>query len=374
MPHVASAHDLPAHRAGRHRVRPRRRRRAGALPAARRARRRRQRHGGGVRPRGGGSGRLLGGGRPPPRLGDAVGDVAHVGPAGRRRRHPAGPRRHLVRGRPPQRRRQLRRPPRRRRAGGEGRAALRGRARRPSDGHLPRPPGGGVPRRQRPHGARRRARRPRRDLPARARRDDRRDPRGRAHRRGALARLRRLLRGGPAVPRRGHGREAPHHERRAEPARDGRRHQAAGRRGRRGRRVDRARARRPPHRTGRAVDPGTRRLVARRRGIRLPAARAPGVRRRPPALHHLHLGHDRPPQRPRAYERRLPHARVVGALGPLQREARRRALVHGRPRLGHRAHLRDLRPALERPDAGDLRGHASRPTAGGTWRSSSGTG
>ncbi len=56
MPHVASAHDLPAHRAGRHRVRPRRRRRAGALPAARRARRRRQRHGGGVRPRGGGSG------------------------------------------------------------------------------------------------------------------------------------------------------------------------------------------------------------------------------------------------------------------------------------------------------------------------------
>ena len=41
-----------------------------------------------------------------------------------------------------------------------------------------------------------------------------------------------------------------------------------------------------------------------------------------------------------------------------------RALVHGGPRLGHRAHLRDLRPALQRRHAGDLRGHAQHPAPG----------
>ncbi len=48
----------------------------------------------------------------------------------------------------------------------------------------------------------------------------------------------------------------------------------------------------------------------------------------------------------------------LGALGAFRRQARRCALVHRGPRLGDRPHLRDLRSALERPHAGDLRGHA----------------
>ena len=45
----------------------------------------------------------------------------------------------------------------------------------------------------------------------------------------------------------------------------------------------------------------------------------------------------------------------------LRRQGRRRALVHRRPRLGHGAHLRDLRSALERAHPGDLRGHRRTP-------------
>ena len=39
----------------------------------------------------------------------------------------------------------------------------------------------------------------------------------------------------------------------------------------------------------------------------------------------------------------------------------RRLLVHGRHRLGHRAQLHRLRPAVQRRDPGDVRGHAGHP-------------
>ena len=111
------------------------------------------------------------------------------------------------------------------------------------------------------------------------------------------------------------------------------------------------------------MDRGSRRVVARRRR---PAGRHPrgrGVPRRDAAVHHLHLRHHRQAEGARAHERRLPHPGVVDPLGGVRREARRHPLVHRRPRLGDRAHLRAVRPAQQRDHAGDLRGHPRCPPA-----------
>ena len=59
------------------------------------------------------------------------------------------------------------------------------------------------------------------------------------------------------------------------------------------RRADRARARRQARRERRRLDRGPRRLVARRDAGCRGRARGGGVRRREPALHPLHVGHDR---------------------------------------------------------------------------------
>ena len=96
---------------------------------------------------------------------------------------------------------------------------------------------------------------------------------------------------------------------------------------------------------------------------------AGGVRRRDAAVHHVHLRHHRQAQGPGPHLRRLPDPGVLELRAPVQQPGPRaagrgRALVHGRPRLGHRAHLRDLRPALQRRHAGDLRGHAEHPAPG----------
>ena len=76
-----------------------------------------------------------------------------------------------------------------------------------------------------------------------------------------------------------------------------------------------------------------------------------------------------------AHDRRLPDPGLLHALGGLRPQAgHRHLLVRRRHRLGHRPQLHRLRPALQRRDVGDVRGHAGHPgrrTAGG--RSSSAT-
>ena len=105
-----------------------------------------------------------------------------------------------------------------------------------------------------------------------------------------------------------------------------------------------------------------RRVVARRRRRGVDRARGRDARLRAPALRHVHLRHDRQAQGHPAHHRRLPRRHVVHALGGLRPQARdRRLLVHRRRRLGDRPLLHGLRPARQRRDAGDVRGHARQP-------------
>ena len=116
----------------------------------------------------------------------------------------------LVRRRRAQRLVQLRRPARRERPRQQGRLPLDRRARRHPDDHLRGPPSRGPEGRQRPAPARRRQRRPRRDLHADDPRAADRDARLRPDRRAAHRRLRRLLGRGAVRPdqrRRGEGRD-----------------------------------------------------------------------------------------------------------------------------------------------------------------------
>ncbi len=192
--------------------------------------------------------------------------------------------------------------------------------------------------RARADGARRAGGRPRRDLPADDPRGRGRDAGVRAARRPALGRVRRVLGRGAAQPDRRRDGEGRHHRRRAEPARVADGAQAGRRRGGRGVPVGRARPRRPAHRAGRRLDRGPRRVVARHRRPPARRAHARGVRQRAPAVHPLHVGHDREAEGHPAHHRRLPDADVVHAPRGVRPQARhRRLLVHRRHRLGHRA-------------------------------------
>ena len=274
----------------------------------------------------------------------------------------------VVRRREAQRRLQLRRPARRGRARRPGRHPLRGRARRHPHDHLRRAQGRGQPGRERPHRPRRRGRRPRRDLPADDPRGRHLDARLRPHRSGALRGVRRLLGRRARVPhrrRRGQGR---HHRRRRLPARLGVRAQARGRR-RAGEGVPRAASRKVlvVRRTEQDVEWDDSRDVWWHDavGSALDRARPAGVRLRAAAVHPLHLRHDREAEGHPAHLRRLPDADGVHPPQRLRPQARdRRLLVHRRRRLGHRPLLHRLRPARERRDAGDVRGHPGHPAPG----------
>ncbi len=101
---------------------------------------------------------------------------------------------------------------------------------------------------------------------------------------------------------------------------------------------------------------------------------AGGDGRRGPALHPLHLGLDREAEGDPAHHRRLPDRGHRHPQARLRSQGRRRLLVRGRHRLGHRPLLHRLRPARQRRDQRHVRGRArtTRPrTAGG--RSSSAT-
>ena len=74
---------------------------------------------------------------------------------------------------------------------------------------------------------------------------------------------------------------------------------------------------------------------------------------RAPAVHPLHVRHDRQAEGHPAHHRRLPHPGRLHAPSRLRPAPRdRRLLVHRRHRLGHRSQLRRLRPARQRRDAG----------------------
>ena len=81
------------------------------------------------------------------------------------------------------------------------------------------------------------------------------------------------------------------------------------------------RARRQAHRPGRRLDRGPRPVVGRRRRPAEHRAHARGVRRRAPALRHVHLRHDRQAQGHPAHHRRLPRRHVVHALVGLRPQA-----------------------------------------------------
>ena len=99
-------------------------------------------------------------------------------------------------------------------------------------------------------------------------------------------------------------------------------------------------------------------------------ARVRVLRRRAPALRHVHLRLDRQAQGHPAHHRRLPDRRGVHALGGLRPQAGdRRLLVHRRRRLGHRPQLPGLRPARQRRPPGVIyEGTPDTPEKGRWWK------
>ena len=119
--------------------------------------------------------------------------------------------------------------------------------------------------------------------------------------------------------------------------------------------------RRAPHRRQRRHGGRPRRLL--RRGRRAGDRRVPRRARggRAPAVHPLHLGLDRAAEGRGAHHGRLPRLRLDDARVRLRLPRGRRLLVHRRCRLGHRPQLHRLRPARERRDHADVRGHPDLP-------------
>ena len=261
--------------------------------------------------------------------------------------------------------------------GRQGRVPLGRRARRHPHHHLRRAARRGAAIRQRSEVTRRAEGRPRRHLHADDPRAARRDARLRSHRRAALGRLRRVQ---PGLAVRPHQRcrvQGARHGRRWVPPRRRRSPQDERRRRTRRHAVDRARRRREARRRRRRHAGRTRPLVPRpdvvaRHRRRVPA-RADG--RRGPALPALHLGHHGKAQGHHAHDRRLSHA---GGVHPQVRvrpaSRRRRVLVRGRHRLGHRPQLHRLRTAGQRRHLGHVRrARRTHPHATASGRSSRST-
>ena len=268
--------------------------------------------------------------------------------------------REVVRRRPAQRRRQLPRPSRPHRAAQQGRAGLGGRAGRSPHAHLLRPAPRRLPLRQRPEIARRAQGRSRRVVHAAHPRARHRHARVRAARRRPQRRLRRFQRDGSARSDQRLRLLDPRDRGRRLSARAIRSAQANGRRSARGHTVDPPRGRGLPRRrrAGCGDERGPRPLVPRPHAGREPGVHARADGRRGHALHPLHLRYDRQTQGHRPHDRRLSHRRVRDDEMGLRPARRRRVLVHGGYRLGHRAQLRRVRTARERRDRRDVRRRA----------------
>ena len=288
------------------------------LPSAHRVRRRGERAGTGVRARRRRPRRVVGGAGGPLAVDAAVAHGAPVRARAAAGRIAAAAGDRLVRGRPAQRGRELRRSARRGGPGRPGRVPLRGRARRPAQRHLRGAAARGVAGGERVGGAGRAPGRPGGRLPAGAARDRDRHARDRPDRRGALPRVRRVLRRSPPLPGGRHRGPARGDDRRAVPEGPCGTGQGRGRRGGRRARSRRARARRPPHGRRRRHGSRPRRVVARRRRHRGRRPSGAVVRRRASPVRDLHLRDDGQAERGRAHLGRLPRAGVVDALGAVR--------------------------------------------------------
>ena len=121
------------------------------------------------------------------------------------------------------------------------------------------------------------------------------------------------------------------------------------------------RRRREPHRRGRRLGRRPRPALRGDHGRGIRRLRAGADERRGPAVHPLHVGLDRQAEGRAAHGRRLPGVRELHLRLRLRLPRRRRLLVHRRRRLGHRAQLYRVRPAVERRDEPDVRGRAELP-------------
>ena len=102
---------------------------------------------------------------------------------------------------------------------------------------------------------------------------------------------------------------------------------------------------------------GARRLLPRRRRGRDRRMPVRAHERRGPAVHPLYVGLDRKTERRAAHHRGLQSVRRDDASIRVRLSRRRHLLVHRRRRLGHGPLVHSLRPALERRDHADVRGH-----------------
>ncbi len=228
--------------------------------------------------------------------------------------------------------------------------------------HLRRTQGRGLQGGQRADRARRADRRPHRDLHADDPRDGDRDAGLRAARCAAHGGVRRLLVHGAVRPDHRLRRACRDHVRRRLPARCAVGAEAGGRRGAAevpGRPHGR---RRQAHRPGRRVDRGPRRLVGGRRRQAVHRAHTRSLRRRAPAVRHVHVGvHGQAEGHP-AHGGRLPHPGGVHAPRGVRPQAGRGpVLVRRRHRLDHRPQLHRLRAAGQPGDVLHVRGCAEQP-------------
>ncbi len=217
--------------------------------------------------------------------------------------------------------------------------------------------------RERAEGARRRARRPRRDLHGHGAGAADRDARVHAHRRGALGRVRRLLVDRARRPHRRRGVQGADHLRRRLAARPGRAAEGPGRRGGRAlpESIDHVLVRAPHRERGgrgprAATSGGTTRCADASRRLR---AGADGRRGR--AVPALHERHDGEAEGHLPHHRRLPARRDDDPPVGVRHPPRRRLLVRGRLRLGDRPLVHRLRPAREPHHRRHVRGHARAP-------------
>ncbi len=153
---------------------------------------------------------------------------------------------------------------------------------------------------------------------------------------------------------------ARHRRRRLSPRPD-RAAQADRRRGARGHAVDRARRRRAARRRGRfrsTCTEGRDHWYHRLMQDAPLHVRAGADGRGGHALHPLHVRHDGKAEGHRPHDRRLSRRHVRDDQAGVRSARRRRVLVHGRHRLGHRPQLRRLRPARQRRDGRDVRRRA----------------
>ena len=110
------------------------------------------------------------------------------------------------------------------------------------------------------------------------------------------------------------------------------------------------------------------RVVARSRRAAVRAPPGGGLRRRAPAVHHVHQRYHGQPERHPAHQRRLPDASGDDAPPDLRYQAREGHLLdRSRHRLGDGPQLHRVRAPGQRHHVGHLRGHPGHPARDRWW-------